>query len=280
VGQLLSQAAGDTFTFGKYAFWRTANFLASYSSSLDNRLLHLINIEDLIDTSPLTQLLDRVLDAAVVRNSAKKLRITTTDWVSGKALVFGNEDFVGEKGNRAVSASTAIPGIFPPVEIGCSLCVDGGVVQNTPLNPAIQLGATELHVIALNPEPQDVALSGEPNTIDTMMRVYFMLLAGKLNEDIETARWINQGLDVFDRAEKGGQIGDLEVTRVLRMVGHKGPLGKPLRKVVIHKYLPSTSLGGDLSMLNFDREQVIKMIQLGENEALTHDCEACRCVLD
>ncbi len=50
-----------------------------------------------------------------------------------KDLLTGNEVVIREGPLwRAVRASTSIPGIFPPVPVGESLCVDGGLVNNFP----------------------------------------------------------------------------------------------------------------------------------------------------
>ncbi len=46
----------------------------------------------------------------------------------------------------AVLASAAIPGVFPPVDWNGRLLMDGGVIDNTPLSHAIELGAHEIYV--------------------------------------------------------------------------------------------------------------------------------------
>jgi NTE family protein len=47
----------------------------------------------------------------------------------------------------AVLASTAMPAIFPPVEIDGDRCIDGGVVDNVPIQRAIDAGATRIVVL-------------------------------------------------------------------------------------------------------------------------------------
>lgn len=60
-------------------------------------------------------------------------------------------------------ASSAIPGIYPPVEINGKLYVDGGLTANVPLNGAVQMGAASLVVLDvgdachLEREPRHVA---------------------------------------------------------------------------------------------------------------------------
>jgi len=57
--------------------------------------------------------------------------------------LLSGEEIVLSKGSlrKAVSASAAIPGILPPVEIRGRTLVDGGWVNNVPVAPAIAMGA-------------------------------------------------------------------------------------------------------------------------------------------
>jgi NTE family protein len=49
----------------------------------------------------------------------------------------------------ALLASTAIPGVFPPVTIGRRELVDGGVADLTPIAAAIAQGATQVYVLPI-----------------------------------------------------------------------------------------------------------------------------------
>lgn len=50
-------------------------------------------------------------------------------------------------------ASAAIPLLFPAVQIGGELYVDGGLRQNVPLSPALRLGAHRVIVVSLRKRP-------------------------------------------------------------------------------------------------------------------------------
>jgi NTE family protein len=50
----------------------------------------------------------------------------------------------------ALLASAAIPGIFPPVEIGPLRLYDGGLVANVPMRQALAMGARSLVVLDCN----------------------------------------------------------------------------------------------------------------------------------
>lgn len=52
-------------------------------------------------------------------------------------------------GPRHALASAAIPLLFPPVQIGRRLFVDGGLRMNVPLSPALRMGATRVIVVSL-----------------------------------------------------------------------------------------------------------------------------------
>src|SRR5260370_18516319 len=60
-------------------------------------------------------------------------------------------------GPRHVLASAAIPMLFPAVKIGDSYYTDGGLRQNTPMSPAIRLGADRLLLVSLRPVPKGAA---------------------------------------------------------------------------------------------------------------------------
>jgi NTE family protein len=49
--------------------------------------------------------------------------------------------------SAAVAASCAVPGLFPPVEIGGEHYLDGGLVNSIPVSRAIELGATRVFVL-------------------------------------------------------------------------------------------------------------------------------------
>lgn len=73
------------------------------------------------------------------------LYITVTNLTKGRKEVL-HEGRV----SRAVLASTALPGIFCPVEFDGDLYVDGGVLSNLDLDSAVELGADEILAVDLS----------------------------------------------------------------------------------------------------------------------------------
>jgi NTE family protein len=48
---------------------------------------------------------------------------------------------------EAVAGSAALPGVLPPVDLGGRRLIDGGVVNNTPISHAVELGAKRIYVL-------------------------------------------------------------------------------------------------------------------------------------
>ncbi|NCT70132.1 MAG: hypothetical protein GXC75_04255 [Xanthomonadaceae bacterium] len=68
-------------------------------------------------------------------------RAVATDIVKGEKVVFGEGDLV-----VALRASMSVPGIFAPVSVDGRLLVDGGVLDNVPVDEARLLGGRRLIV--------------------------------------------------------------------------------------------------------------------------------------
>jgi len=69
-------------------------------------------------------------------------------WLSATNLRTGEEEWFSSGSLMdAILASTALPGIFPPVSIGGELYIDGGVVNNVPISKAVELGASRIYVL-------------------------------------------------------------------------------------------------------------------------------------
>jgi predicted acylesterase/phospholipase RssA len=271
--------AGDTAALGFYLLARTANFLAS-SDPLEDRMVALVNLGSFVDSRPFQDLLHEVIKEKNIQQSPLTLRITTTDWVTGTIRYFSNSDFQDGLGILAIMASAAIPGIFPPVRIGRDVYVDGGVVENTPLNSAIEAGATNLHVIYLDPNPRFMRLRGEPNSLETLLRVYYVMLAANLTEDIKTAKRLNVGLDAITNFQQGQTISETAMQDLIRAAGEFiGRAKTNYKRLIIHRYFPEETLGSDLGMLDFSLDAIVRMIGEGERIALVHDCRHNGCVL-
>jgi NTE family protein len=70
------------------------------------------------------------------------LHVMATDVLTGAEVRISRGPVI-----EALRASTAIPGIFPPVHIGHHYLMDGGVANNAPLSQAVDLGADLVYVL-------------------------------------------------------------------------------------------------------------------------------------
>ncbi|MBA2663558.1 MAG: patatin-like phospholipase family protein [Bradymonadaceae bacterium] len=104
----------------------------------------------------------------IERGLLDAVSVSATDIVSGKTTVFiqsreqtlppWTRDFrrvavAGPITADKVLASAAIPLLFPAVKIGQHWFCDGGIRQNTPMSPALRLGADKLLVLSLQNRP-------------------------------------------------------------------------------------------------------------------------------
>ena len=101
-----------------------------------------------------------------------------------------------------VVASSAIPVAFPPVqiiepELAAGWYMDGGVRLNTPLHPAVGLGATRIVVVSATattygqPPPPDPT-SQTPDIADAAAQVMHSALADRTTEDLDSLRRTNR----------------------------------------------------------------------------------------
>ena len=70
------------------------------------------------------------------------LTVVATDLETGEEVLLDNGPAV-----PALLASSAMPGIFPPVRIGHRWMVDGSVASDTPVGPAVRAGAGRVWVL-------------------------------------------------------------------------------------------------------------------------------------
>jgi len=274
------EIAGDSVRLGRYFFARTLNFLAG-PRSVPERLVQSVDLSAFVSNEPFRALLNSVIDSEAILQSGEKLSLIATNWITGEVRIFENRDFGSVLGCEAVMASAAIPGLFPPIQVGDDLYADGGAVMNTPLKPAIQSGGTTLHVIYVNPLIHNIPIQGQTNTVDTLLRVYAIMLATKISEDIATARWINEGITAMERlrASAGVSTDDTKsFVRVANQLLKQGSEEKLYRKLTIHRYFPERELGSSTGFLDFRQDTIARIIEHGEHRALHHDCMECECV--
>jgi NTE family protein len=177
----------------------------------------------LFDVRPMAELVQREISwRAVARTLRKKqlraLTVSTTEVSTGRTVVFMQTapdvdipqtapprtlfraDHIGP---HHALASAAIPMLFPPVKIDQELYLDGGLRQNTPIAPALRLGATHIFAIGSSREIKGVVTKEGPVSLTTQKSPGAAFLLGKVlnaflldhvDVDLELLRRLNNVL--------------------------------------------------------------------------------------
>ncbi|MBV9946691.1 MAG: patatin-like phospholipase family protein, partial [Myxococcales bacterium] len=126
----------------------------------------------LFDVRPMADIVQREISWRAVsrclrKNMLRALTVSCTEVSTGRTVVFMQVSpeltvplnapprtlfRVDRIGPHHALASAAIPMLFPPVYIDDELYLDGGLRQNTPIAPALRLGATRIFAIGSSRE--------------------------------------------------------------------------------------------------------------------------------
>ena len=124
----------------------------------------------------------------------RDLYICAVDLYTGKRVAFGHPDAPPAELPDAVLASTAIPGVFPPVKIGDRRYVDGGAYSATSLDLAVEAGCDAILCIApLGYKSDGIVTARDPKIWFPMLAR--TLFARALRREVVEAR--AKGIDVF-----------------------------------------------------------------------------------
>ena len=120
----------------------------------------------LFDSSGIDRVMRDLFSRRGRTNDFRKLKhrlfLVATDLDSGESVAFGSPGHDDIPISVAVQASTALPGLFPPVRIGDHYYVDGALIKTLPASAALKDGA-EL-VLCINPlVPFDAELAARRN---------------------------------------------------------------------------------------------------------------------
>jgi NTE family protein len=131
-------------------------------------------IAGIFDSAPLFEQMKQAIpwdriQSCFANNSLKGISLCATEVCTGKSTIFfqnntHKKNIYGtdhSKEARYVKinlehamASSAIPLIFPAVQVKGTCYTDGSLRQNTPIYPAMRLGADKMLVIALSQDPE------------------------------------------------------------------------------------------------------------------------------
>ena len=271
------------------------------------RLAACIDLSVFVAPEPWEETIRKLIDFGKIRESSRRLTIAATNWPRGIVSHFGNRNVSPE----AIRASSAIPGFYPPATVQGQPCVDGAVLMNTPLKPAIRelhgiaprAGESEfvLHVVYINPH---VEKSSSPQgTLQTLFRSQAIQWGSAVEIDINNARSLNEGLSlIINKLIALGEVPGAKLSpRELRAVRdavklrppaeaqalfetserimQKREIGEPYQLLTIHRYYPRTPISGAFGFMDVRRSTIENLIQQGFEDTAGHDCAASGCVL-
>lgn len=184
----VSAGAINAAFFAREPTQRTAAQMAALWTAMTTRnalglswrsLLGVVGLAGHVATAAgLRALLGRDLGYHSFDQAAVPLHIVCADSLSGEEVTLSRGNVI-----EAVVASSAIPGVFPPVTIDGRVLVDGAVAANTPIATAIRLGAKRLVVL---PAGFACALPRPPSgALGRAMHAITLLGARQLRHDFE-----------------------------------------------------------------------------------------------
>jgi len=204
-------------------------------------------LRSLLDPAPLERTLrDRIPFDRIQAGTGAPLRaaaVAATSVSTSRSVVFHDGggkvardhvrgiDYVATRlGVQHVRASAAIPTVFPAVEVTTprrarGWYFDGGTRLNTPIKPALGLGAERVIVIALN----SLGAGGErgrPEAIDGASQLVHAVLVDPLVHDVQTLATINEVLGQRSSESAPGRRGTKRVPYILVAPDRRDVIGE------------------------------------------------------
>jgi len=216
----------------------------------------------MLDTSGLERFVIRAIPWRGIERSIRSgrlaaLSVSATHVGTGHTIVFlqtaepvprewSRDPFVRHRaariGPRHVLASAAIPLLFPAVKIGDEYYTDGGLRQNTPMSPAIRLGADRLLLVSLRyvaKEPKVIQrerVEAYPKPLFLAGKALNALLLDHTEYDLQRMQRINLILEA-GHSSFGPKFEDMMNHELVRL------RGAPLRRIQAVHIRPSEDIG-------------------------------------
>lgn len=130
-----------------YAFGKTPDEIQQIALDIDWMDFSNISLSKygLLSNEKISIFLEEQIGDVTFNEAKIPIAVVATDISNGQKVII-SEGKIAE----AVMASTALPGIFAPVEINDRLLVDGGIVENVPVVSLKEMGAEFCIAVDLN----------------------------------------------------------------------------------------------------------------------------------
>ncbi|MEZ4237096.1 MAG: patatin-like phospholipase family protein [Myxococcota bacterium] len=140
-----------------------------------------------------------------------------------------------------VMASASIPVVFPPVSVGGELYCDGGLRLNTPLGPAIRLGADRVLVVGLHAVRDAAPELGPgryPGASFLLGKVLNAFLLDHVAQDLENLERVNELL-----GDAMVACGPDAVARMSEAAASRGrPVHRPIQALTVRPSVPLSEI--------------------------------------
>jgi NTE family protein len=165
-----------------------------------------------------------------------------------RAVTFTGSDFDSAEGLerifRTVAASAAFPGVFEPVVLaGLGPCVDGGVVDNTPVKLALE-GGEARRVFAVVASPLCAPRELDLPRLGLLGHLADALVSERLYRDLREALLINERLRQLDRLVASGVLAPEALEAVKQATGLSGKVSFDLQQIRPAEPLPGNPFSG------------------------------------
>jgi NTE family protein len=257
-------------------------------------------MRSLVDTSPLDSLLRRIyhaptgeipgIEQKLRRGEVKAVALTTLNYSTGQTVTWvqGRDIETWQRPNRRsvnvrltvdhVMASSALPLVFPAVQIGNSWHGDGGVRLTAPLSPALHLGAHRILAMTTRyqrsfEEADLPSTEGYPPPVQVIGHLLNAVFLDAFDEDTLRLQRLNSVLHKLPPEEREGlRPIDLLVLRPSKDIGklagqHEIHMPGSLRFLLRGLGTRETKSPDFLSMLMFEPDYLRRLIEIGEADA-------------
>lgn len=179
--------------------WNSPQFRDLFSEGLVERGMNLLRHGTHVHSNqPLRDLIDHWAPASRIEDLGIRFQCVAARIETSSEAWFDRGPLAD-----AVLASSAVPGLFPPMEINGRHYLDGGVVNSIPISRAIDLGATEIFVLHVG--NVDVPLEVPQHAWDVAMVSFEIARRHRFFRDLQTVpsgvtvRVLPTGSDHSDR---------------------------------------------------------------------------------
>jgi NTE family protein len=161
--------------------------------SYKNRLLRRVGL-DIKDR--MEEYLKSLVGETLIEDLPVKFACNAVDLISGKEVIF-------EKGKlyKALRATMSLPIVFEPARVDDMLLVDGGVLDNAPVEIARRLGAEKTLLVDIHRPIKEIPAEDVKNTFQLIHRMVDTMIAVTTEQKIKEADFVLRvdiDVDLFD----------------------------------------------------------------------------------